>query len=184
VALESRDTLQASVDRVLENNQELHASLMGAIAGGTTTFNLDSRPISRSASIAHSTKTISLLSRPFENVLYKTRVYSRIKQTNDCDKSLHTDLVSTHLGSTYTGMTLDRISTIAVVALPLPLSSIINTQWYAQRKLCKADESSETGQTWSTNSGDFRIAIVGEAATGKSALAFRVSRPLFVIFGC
>jgi small GTP-binding protein len=168
-ATQSRDALQASVNRLLENNLELRASLTGAWSTVPDSILAPgSRPVSRAASVR--TTTTLLLPKPFENVLYRTRVYSRIRQSSECDRSLHTDLVSTHLGSTYTGITLDRISIISVVALPLPWSSIVNPKWYRQQKLHSVDEMSETSRPSSIGPLEYKIAVVGGPATGKSAL--------------
>ena len=186
--MQARDKLQVTVDRLLQENQDLRISLLGdpSIRLNADTVRDSIRAEShhipaRVSSVTRSRRTSLRFSQPFEAILNSTKVYSRVRNT-ECDVSLYTDLVGSHLGSTYTGITLDRISVISVIALPLSWSSIINTQWYKPTSSDQVEdstsdktyESQDTDSCSTKNLVYHKIVILGEPAAGKSALAMRV----------
>jgi hypothetical protein len=61
--------------------------------------------------------------RDFETVLEKTRVYARV-QSNDCDISFTSSAIRNTAWSMLSGLSLNDISVISVLALPLSLEEV------------------------------------------------------------
>jgi hypothetical protein len=182
-AMRARDKLQATIERVLVESRDLRHRL--------DDYNFDNFDTRRSVdlSIRHSTFSVPETSgmlhrstrslrdfrRPFDSVLDKTWIYSRVKDKS-VDISFDSNPAGSLTGSYLSGITLDRVSAVSVIALPISWNTIPNRTWYAAKESspeCPGPhplEASEAGGV-----PRYNVVIVGESASGKSALAVNVS---------
>jgi hypothetical protein len=102
--------------------------------------------------------------RPFELVLFETRVYARVKN-DECGLSDITNPSTSKSGawSMLSGLSLDQISQISVIALPISLDDVVNSSWYRLNLVPGVDSKT------------CRIAMIGNSFVGKSTLITTVS---------
>jgi GTPase KRas len=71
-----------------------------------------------------STSTTSVTAREFEITLEESRVYKRIRSSYNCDLSFTTSIPRTHAWSQLTGLSLNDVSVMSVIALPVSIDEI------------------------------------------------------------
>jgi len=103
---------------------------------------------------------------PFETILQCSRVYARVEHKDVCDASYTTNHSISRVWTMLSGLSLSQVSNISVLALPISASDILQSWWYRTYMLVEPAEAM------------YKIAILGDAMVGKSALAIAVS-PLF-----
>ena len=94
--------------------------------------NVDSRTITTVRPRPHIPSTIqefSIARFEFEDALEASKVYKRVLR-DTCDASFSTSIVRTHAWSVFSGMSMGNISVMSVIALPLYIDEISNSEHY------------------------------------------------------
>ncbi|CAF3465348.1 unnamed protein product [Fusarium graminearum] len=106
--------------------------------------------------------------RSFSIILKKSWVYKRVR-TYSLDLSLNSSTLQNRAWSMFSGVSLNDVSVISFIRLPLRLSDIPHDAWY-----CRAPrEVSPSHQTLGVDD-PFIIAVVGENMSGKTSLVDRI----------
>ncbi|KAI0139022.1 P-loop containing nucleoside triphosphate hydrolase protein [Hypoxylon sp. NC0597] len=105
--------------------------------------------------------------RPFEHDLVQSLVYARVL-SDECDVSFTTSQPKSAFWSLLSGRSLDQISNMSVIALPISIKDIWNSSWYRTNLLSPAPDT-ET----------YKVAVLGYKEAGKSALVRRFRLDLF-----
>lgn len=106
--------------------------------------------------------------RSFSIILKKSWVYKRVR-TYSLDLSLNSSTLQNRAWSMFSGVSLNDVSVISFIRLPLRLSDIPHDAWY-----CRAPR--EVSPNYQTLGADdpFVIAVVGENMSGKTSLVDRI----------
>jgi hypothetical protein len=96
----------------------------------------------------------------FENVLQKSWVYRRNGHRTECDASFVTTDQRSHAWSVFTGYSLDDISILSVIAMPITGADLENGQYYDTGTAVENAVQSEVGESVSRDSEPSPVAIV------------------------
>ncbi|KAI1323669.1 P-loop containing nucleoside triphosphate hydrolase protein [Xylariaceae sp. FL0255] len=133
----------------------------------------DHRVVSRRAPAMNSffdahDSTDELHLRPsFEVVLEQTRVYSRVSRV-ECDASFTTDKTTSDASTILSGLSLDQISSLSVIALPITQADIGNNHYFTESQMTKMSRMVLRVD------GYYRISMLGRCAVGKTSLINQV----------
>jgi hypothetical protein len=154
------DSTDQSFDRTIGNNNVSETQLLvPANAAMALTAKLTSR-----ASYASTYPS----KRPFSIVLNSSWVYRRVKAYS-LDLSLNSSKLQGRAWSMFSGVSLNDVSVISFIRLPLRLSDIPHDAWYCRIPREISPDSLNFGAN-----DPFIIAVVSESMSGKSSLVDRV----------
>ncbi|KEY73482.1 hypothetical protein S7711_07506 [Stachybotrys chartarum IBT 7711] len=177
-AMRTREQLQATLDQLLQENGDLRKVLADFSSGIQDNKTLRQRKSTQSfasePSTSRSVMTYLVPRRSFDSVLDRTWVYSRVRNYPS-DVSLSTNQARSQLGSLFSKITTDRISSLSVVALPVVWTGPINPRLSRLQSILEVNSSlsSDTSTITSTKSiiNQHKIVLVGEGSSGKTSLA-------------
>jgi hypothetical protein len=86
------------------------------------------RSTSKRNSFMSSSNSFIIRMFEFENILAKSRVYNRVKNNIDCDVSFQSSNIRSHAWSILSGLSLDQVSNLSVIALPITSDEIKRLQ--------------------------------------------------------
>jgi hypothetical protein len=117
---------------------------------------------------AHASPPRFSFTRPFETILKSSRVYNRVDHKDTCDASYTTNHSDSKVWTMLSGLSLSQVSNISVLALPISASNIVESWLYRTYLPVKPASVKPVEKV-------YKIAILGDALVGKSALAVAVS---------